>query len=147
MLSTEQILQMFFNAAVIVPNSDDSVFLGTMQMQDCDVAFDAVTAAHCNFIDTLLATAPLSDYDYMSLLLLRGFQFTEYLLLHDKSITPLHFKRHKIFSVLLICTSEDRKLFTHLTPTRDAYNKLLSSFFKVHNPYLYGFLYETQNED
>lgn len=146
MLSTEQLLQIFLNASVIVPDDDEGVFLGTMQMQDCEAGFDAVIAAQCNDIDNLLATASLSDYEYMALLLLRGFTFTEFLLLADKTITPAQFKRHKIFSVLLICTSEDRKLFSHLTPTRDAYNKLLSSFFKVHNPYMYGFLYETENE-
>jgi len=146
MLSTEQLLQIFLNASVIVPDDDEGVFLGTMQMQDCETGFDAVIAAHCNDIDNILATASLSDYDYMALLLLRGFMFTEFQLLFDKTITPTQFKRHKIFSVLLICTSEDRKLFSHLTPIRDAYNKLLSSFFKVHNPHMHGFLYEYKNE-
>ena len=144
MLSTEQLLQIFLNASVIVPDDDEGVFLGTIE--SCDIAFDAVIAAHCSYIDNLLTTAPLSDYDYMALLLLRGFMFTEFQLLFDKTITPSQFKRHKIFSVLLICTSEDRKLFSHLTPTRDAYNKLLSSFFNIHNPYMYGFLYEIENE-
>jgi len=146
MLSTDTLLQIFLNASVIVPDDDDGVFLGTMQMQDCEIAFDAVVSAHCDYIDNLLASLPLSDYEYMSLLLVRGFTFNEFAALFDKSITPVQFQRHKIFSVLLISNNEDRKLFTHLTHTRDAYNSCLSSFFKTHNPYMYGILYETENE-
>lgn len=145
MLSTEQLLQIFLDAAVIVPNTDDSVFLGTMQIQDCEIGFDAIMSAHCSYIDNLLAKAPLSDYEIISLLLVRGFLYAEFLSLWDKSIQPVHFRKHKVFSVLMITNNEERKLFTHLTPNRDEYNKILSRLLKIHNPYLQNFLYENQD--
>lgn len=146
MIDNKQLISIFCNAAFIVPPSPDgadegSVFLGFIQVLDCDEAFDKVVKAYCNVVDNMLASLRMTDLQWLRTIFLRPFSFDEFLLLYDKTIRPTDFTRYPIFSTLRITSEDDRRLFTHLRPERHEYHNRLAAHIRVYNPLLYQFLY------
>lgn len=151
MIDKEQLISIFCNTVDIVPPSsdgadEDSVFLGFMQVLDCDEGFDELVKAYCKAVDNVLAMVSMTDLQRLQLLLLRPFSFDEYQLLYDKNIRHIDFTRYPIFSTLLITSEDDRRLFTHLhSPERHEYHNRHSQHLRLHNPLMYQFLYEVHD--
>lgn len=151
MIDKEQLISIFCDTTHIVPPSSDgadegSVFLGFIEIQDCEAAFDEVVRTYCKKVDKVLTTIPMTDLQRLQLLFLRPFSFDEFLLLFDRNIRHLDFTRYPIFSTLLITSEDDRRLFTHLrNPDRHEYHNRHSQHLRLHNPLMYQFLYGIHN--
>lgn len=145
MIQEQDLEKIFYNAIVIPPKDDSSVFLGSLSPTDAPDGLAAVMKNYTSYIDGLLQSLPLSEVQRIELTMLRSFTYDEYICLF--SVTKeREFVHYPVFRVLLITTDRERKLF--ISNSRDesfeAYVALLESWTKINNPFLHTFIYEAR---
>lgn len=147
MLTRNEIEHLIYSTVDIVPQGEDSVFLGVFSLVDNVETLNLILARITAYYDTLLANLPLSISQTIQLQLQRPFTYEEYKSLFTVT-QEKHFAHHAIFRTLLITTRGEQLLFTN-NPSRDdsykSYVALLQSWSKVHHPLIHSLLYGFHN--
>jgi hypothetical protein len=141
----EQILlQIFQDAVSIIPDGEDSVFLGTLELTAAPAGVNAVMDYWTKIVDNALLQTGIGDTQKLELLTMRGFTIDEYATLFDIGIKPQDFTRYPIYQSLLITTQKERAGVIYQL-NRDSYADyltLLHRTFRLFNPFMNAFLYE-----
>jgi hypothetical protein len=145
MIDEQTLIEIFQNAVDIIPDGDDSVFLGTLVMTAAPAGVDAIMEYWTGLIDTALLQTGIGDTQKLELITMRGFTSNEYNNLFDIGIKEQDFARYPIYQSLLISTHKERAgvIYQLRKDSNEDYQTLLSRSLKMFNPFLYTFLYET----
>lgn len=147
MIDTNELLQIFLDAADLEPEGESSVFLGFLAPVDSTAGLDAMLKKHTTHIDMILLTKRMSKISRAKIQAIRCFTYKEYQCLFDRSIKEDEMREFPIFNTLFIATDKQRRLFTRSRDdSYEAYLALLKAFTKVNNPYLNSLLYEVHFE-
>ena len=146
MISEQHLENLFYEATdLIQEDNENTVFLGTCQVLDSEVGLSATLTFYTSYWDKFLKNVPLSPLQRLRISLLRCFTFEEYTCIFNLTIKESDFPDYPIFRTLLISSHRERLLFIRSHDnSHAAYLTLLESFSKIHNPFLYSFLYETR---
>jgi len=146
MIDEDTLLIIWQNAVDIIPDGDDSVFLGVIEkITDAPAGVNEVFNYWTGLCDTAMQQAGVGDMQRLELLTMRGFTFHEYATLFDISIKEADYTRYPIYQTLLITTAKERAgVIYQLSKDRyEDYLKILGRALRLFNPLLYHFLYET----
>jgi len=145
MIQEQDIENLIYNTVDIVPEGEDSVFLGDFLLLDSPACVGAILEYVTRYYDTLLQL-PLNVVERLQLQTQRCFTFEEYQCLFTLSITEHRFMHYAIFKTLLITTNAERLLFirnhNHDGSSYEGFVAFLQSWSKIHNPFLHSLLYE-----
>jgi len=143
MIDNATLLLIWQDAVSIIPDGEESVFLGVFEKPtDAPAGVHAVMCYWTGIVDTFLQRASMSSIQRLSLLTIRGFTFDEYKVLFDMSIK--NYTRYPIYQSLLITTAQERaSVIYQLTDSYDGYLTLLDRTLALYNPFLHTFLYGT----
>ncbi len=142
MLTRDEIEHLIYDTVDIVPQGEDSVFLGVFSLVDNPATLDLLLVKMTTYYDRLLEILPLSVSERIKLQMQRCFSYEEYKALFT-SVQEKDLNR-AICKTLLITTKTELQLFIN-NPSRDdsykAFVALLERWSKVHNPLMHSLLY------
>lgn len=147
---TEELIYTFIKDTVdIVPDTEDSVFLGEIFIPDIPALFGKILLHVTSYYDDLLAILPLTFTERLALQLQRCCTYDEYRSIFNLSIKEHQFSQHAAYRTLLITTNADRLLFIS-NPDRDesypSFVDFMQEWSKVHHPLLYALVYEIHDK-
>jgi hypothetical protein len=145
MINEATLLQIFQDTVSIIPDGENSVFLGTVKIIDAPSGVNAIMAYWTKSIDKALLQSGINNIQKLELLTIRGFTFEEYATLFDIGIKQDTYPRYPIYQALLITTQKERAGFIYQLnkDSHEDYMTLLARTLRLFNPFLHSFLYET----
>lgn len=143
MLTTDDITHFIASTVDIVPESEDSVFLGVFSIPDSPATLHAIMGYVTRYYDVLLEHLALTPLQRITFQMQRCFTYNEYKTLFNMSVKQTDYHKHPIFRTLLITNADDRLLFIRKCGDDDyaAYVAFLEAWSKVHNQNLNSHLY------
>ena len=131
--------KLIYDTVDIVPQGNDSVFLGLFSIVDNPACLDAITTYVARYYDTLLQTLPLTTSQRITMQMQRCCTYEEYKLLF---VPTQNFNRFP-FKTFLITSNSERLLFIrNRDSSYEAFVALLENWTKIHHPFLHAFIYE-----